>query len=422
MKYIKIYLPIIIFTYFFTFLIGVNTGVYKVFPYELLASAKHTLEDLLQGKTEQTLFDEGKTSEDSSFSNLWHSIEFDKSTKATHESILNNFELRWERVESDVLGKTGAVSFSKDSVKFVNRDDKTILGLLGLLDKFSSRHDGGIRTIFEVNGIEYAYVAYVNDECASASIYNLVTYKTVLDFSCLPENPKDPADLVDLNVTGGAILKTSDNRLLMSTGTPTSFSETNAIRNLAQDDNSYWGKFLELTFTDDDVSVKVFSKGHRNPQGVFKYGNQIYAVDHGPMGGDEVNILERGMNYGWPNQSLGAHYNLNPINKSYGSAVRVEKPLFAFVPSIGISFIGKCPSIYESYYSPANCLAVSSMRAASLFFIVFDKDNHVLFTEKIEFGSRIRKFQIDENFLIAVTDFEGVIVGRFFQIKTKGKW
>ena len=65
---------------------------------------------------------------------------------------------------------------------------------------------------------------------------------------------------------------------------------------------------------------------------------------------------------------------------------------------------------YEEYYSPNKCLAVSSMRGGSIFLLVHD-DNRVFFNERLDFGSRIRKFFIRDDNIIAVTDFNGIVIG-----------
>ena len=86
------------------------------------------------------------------------------------------------------------------------------------------------------------------------------------------------------------------------------------------------------------------------------------------------------------------------------------RQLSIFVPSIGINDINECPYKYAAYYQPFNCLAVSSIRAGAIIFIVFGH-NRVLFCGHIDFGSRIRKFVISDNRILAVTDNKGVIVG-----------
>jgi glucose/arabinose dehydrogenase len=83
---------------------------------------------------------------------------------------------------------------------------------------------------------------------------------------------------------------------------------------------------------------EIYSYGHRNPQGMTlnPETGEIWASEHGPMGGDEVNIIKRGANYGWPVVSYGRKYSGEIISDS---PVRegMESPRFFWVPSIGIS-------------------------------------------------------------------------------------
>jgi glucose/arabinose dehydrogenase len=92
--------------------------------------------------------------------------------------------------------------------------------------------------------------------------------------------------------------------------------------------------FVAITGIDD----RIFALGVRNPQGlVFDTVNGIlYEAEHGPMGGDEVNIIEAGKNYGWPTISYGANYNTQRIGLGT-TKEGLEQPLFYFLPSVATS-------------------------------------------------------------------------------------
>ena len=83
---------------------------------------------------------------------------------------------------------------------------------------------------------------------------------------------------------------------------------------------------------------EIFSYGHRNPQGmtINPETGEVWASEHGPMGGDEVNIIKRGANYGWPVVSYGRKYSGEIISES-PTREGMESPRFFWVPSIGIS-------------------------------------------------------------------------------------
>lgn len=120
---------------------------------------------------------------------------------------------------------------------------------------------------------------------------------------------------------------------------------------LAQDLSNHVGKIVRL-YDDGRVPAdnpfvgrqgakpEIWSYGHRNPQGmtVNPDTGEIWASEHGPMGGDEVNIIRKGANYGWPVVSYGRKYSGEIISEQpYREGM--ESPRFFWVPSIGISEI-----------------------------------------------------------------------------------
>jgi glucose/arabinose dehydrogenase len=117
----------------------------------------------------------------------------------------------------------------------------------------------------------------------------------------------------------------------------------------AQDLNTHMGKILRLR---DDGAVprdnpfvgkaghkpEVFSYGHRNPQGITVHPQTgaVWASEHGPLGGDEVNIIQPGKNYGWPLVTFGRNYDGSVITEQTWRD-GMEAPRFFWVPSIGIT-------------------------------------------------------------------------------------
>ncbi len=92
-------------------------------------------------------------------------------------------------------------------------------------------------------------------------------------------------------------------------------------------------------FVNDPKAKKaVFSYGHRNPQGmVFNASTrEIWVNEHGPQGGDEINVIKKGANYGWPVITYGINYNGTPITDKTAMP-GMEQPLHYWVPSIAPS-------------------------------------------------------------------------------------
>lgn len=185
---------------------------------------------------------------------------------------------------------------------------------------------------------------------------------------------------------------------------------------LAQDDNSIKGKIIFINFENKDY--QIYSKGHRNPQGLFVEENLVLATEHGPRGGDEINLIERNKNYGWNKFSQGEKYlngkkmeNIYFYNKEHNK-FGFEDPIYSFVPSIGISQIIKVPDSFVKLWK--NNFLVSSLGSTSLYRIKFnDKYNKVQFIEKIFIGERIRDLIVLEDkktILLALENSSGEIM------------
>lgn len=79
----------------------------------------------------------------------------------------------------------------------------------------------------------------------------------------------------------------------------------------------------------------IWSYGHRNPQGLaFDLQGRLWDTEHGPRGGDEVNLVEKGKNYGWPIVSFGINYSGEPFRTPWGESA-IAMPAFHWTPSIG---------------------------------------------------------------------------------------
>ncbi len=92
-----------------------------------------------------------------------------------------------------------------------------------------------------------------------------------------------------------------------------------------------------------NAKPEIWSYGHRNPQGLAwnPFTQELWAHEHGPKGGDEINIIKKGANYGWPLASFGIDYNGDTITQDTALA-GMENPIHYWVPSIapcGMTFL-----------------------------------------------------------------------------------
>jgi glucose/arabinose dehydrogenase len=88
-----------------------------------------------------------------------------------------------------------------------------------------------------------------------------------------------------------------------------------------------------------DAKKEIWSYGHRNPQGIFfdKATNRLYEQEHGPKGGDEINLIVKGKNYGWPVITFGREYSGGPVGNGETHREGMEQAIKYFVPSIAPS-------------------------------------------------------------------------------------
>jgi hypothetical protein len=345
------------------------------------------------------------------YANFYRSFKLDKSLNGIAIN-LNNFQLLWATNSDDKIKKNTDFYLNNYELFYLNQEDEDILSTLGITLE-NVKKAGGIKTIFSINNNIYTYVTFEKNGCGRGVIFNMSIKLPEIEFPCLPDN-----DLIDLGSSGGAFIHLKDGTYLLTTGTPTSASKK--IKDLAQDQRSPYGKILRLNLNSQGkLSYTIFSSGHRNPQGIFEVNNTIFSTEHGPKGGDELNIIRLNSNYGWPDNSLGSNYDLSPINKSplILNNINSVLPFYSFVPSIGINSIADCPVSYAKYYIPLRCISVSSLKDGSIYIIVLNPSlDRVLFSERLHFNYRIRKFKFIEDTLFAITDNHKIIIGKLLKL------
>jgi cytochrome c2 len=205
---------------------------------------------------------------------------------------------------------------------------------------------------------------------------------------CIP--PKQRGVLFAGEEGGGRIVVRDRNTLLLSIGDHL-FDGVNDHRKWAMDPAADYGKIVELNLT-TGVSRHV-AVGLRNPEGLtIARDGRIWETEHGPRGGDELNLIREGQNYGWPEVSYGTDYGFpraawkwDPVIGGHDGYAR---PAFAWVPSIGASqVVEPDPREFPDW---RNHLLVASLRANTLFLVQIDGDA-VRYVEPIGFaGKRLR--------------------------------
>ena len=214
---------------------------------------------------------------------------------------------------------------------------------------------------------------------------------------CIPYSVRYNSAFQSTN-TGGRLELLDDRTLLFSVGDH-HLDGLNDTTRASQDTTSDYGKILAVDLP--TRSRSVFALGIRNPQGLHRDAEgQIWETEHGPEGGDELNLLERGGNYGWPLTTFGRQYNSQnwPLSATPDRHVGFAAPRYAWVPSIAPSSLVRVPSGSSAW---AGDLLVTSLRAGSIFRIRLD-GQRVVSVEAIPMGGRIRDIAVLDSGTLAL--------------------
>jgi cytochrome c2 len=195
----------------------------------------------------------------------------------------------------------------------------------------------------------------------------------------------------------GGKMAVSDGILYFAVGDYNLDRGTNIV---SQDDRSFLGK----TYSYDLKTRKLtrVSKGHRVPEGLMiDSKGQLWETEHGERGGDKLNLIQAGANYGWPSSEWGTsyqHYGLD-TNRQTLRNDRVD-PIYAWVPSIAPTAIVELKNFNTLWNGD---FLVGSLKAQSLFRLRM-KNNHVIFCEPVWIGHRIRDIIARDGQLVLWTD------------------
>jgi len=191
------------------------------------------------------------------------------------------------------------------------------------------------------------------------------------------------------NETGGRLALRSPNSLLVTVGVTVSGGEF--WEGVSADDVSSYGKIIEIDRT--NWTSRIFTKGHRNPQGLMVEGDRIWSTEHGPDGGDELNIIVDGKDYGWPTSSYGTDYGKKTLKGSDtpGDHSTGQRPVYAWVPSIGISRLIRVKG--KAFPAWRDDLLVASLSGRGNGFSLYRvriREDQVQVVERIRTGKRVR--------------------------------
>ncbi|GLB54180.1 hypothetical protein NBRC110019_32210 [Neptunitalea chrysea] len=162
-------------------------------------------------------------------------------------------------------------------------------------------------------------------------------------------------------------------------------------------------------YAKNNAKKAIYSYGHRNPQGLFIHPvtGEIWEHEHGPQGGDEINIIKEGANYGWPIVTYGENYNGTPITDER-TRPEFEDPIYYWVPSIAPSGFTYVSS--EKYLELQGNLLVGSLKFQYLEHLVLDRKNVTKREKLIENIGRVRNVvQGPDGFIYVAVEGTGIM-------------
>jgi len=212
--------------------------------------------------------------------------------------------------------------------------------------------------------------------------YNSGVYKEkVVRYTFSGGTLTNPLTLVDgiaaSGIHNGSRLLIRQDKLFITTGDA-------ANQPSAQNANGLNGKILRINLdgsipSDNPIAGnRLWSLGHRNAQGLVFVGNALFSSEHGPNNDDEINIIEKGRNYGWPN----VHGFCDAGEQNFCSANNVKEPIKVWTPTIAVCGI----DFYDHNYFPQwkNSILMATLKNSRLYQLKLN-DAQTSITEANEF-------------------------------------
>ena len=313
-----------------------------------------------------------------------------------------------------ILSSHGVLAFKRElsnNQEHFKQIQHNIHNFIGL-NQFNKSNSSSLKDmlIYE-DQIFISYTEEIKENCWNTSIiyadinYEIINFKKIFspgEYVCLDINESHHT-----GQAGGRIVVYDKNHILLSIGDYRS-------RHRAQDEKSINGKIIKINI--QDSSHEIISMGHRNPQGLYfdKENNFILESEHGPLGGDEINLIEvekinsnEILNYGWAIASAGEHYGGRsiknketyekfPLYKSHTEHGFIE-PLKSFVPAIAPSEIVKIGKNKYVLGSMGKDEPQENEGNKSLHFFEINDEKEITNIEKVKVFERVRDMRFFNN-------------------------
>lgn len=298
---------------------------------------------------------------------------------------------------------------------------KNIIGELNF-KKFKNLY-----TTFKINNFIYTdkkiftHVTFYKDRCNKVIIFetdlgDLKSSKKLFESDCDPSKNE---------LMGGGLLLLDNNIYAAIGDTRFNWPDTKPLaqfftqKELRRDKTS-WGKIHKINL--NTTKSSVYSLGHRNPLSLFSVFNlktkklELFETEMGPEGGDELNLIERNKDYGWPKVSYGRNYDIknptlnDPVKIFSQNHQQFREPFFTWLPSMnpteGVQILNN-----KKFVDWNGNFIIATLSGNLVRIIVNYESMSVIGTETIDLGPRIRDLLVaKDGKIIASTDDGKLIV------------
>ncbi|MBA2562224.1 MAG: PQQ-dependent sugar dehydrogenase [Chitinophagaceae bacterium] len=300
------------------------------------------------------------------------------------------------------------------NIKKIDPATKVVTSILSISDVVSNGEGGllGMAMHPDFNNLPFVYIAY-NYDASNGYKEKIVRYQyngTTLNNPMILLNNIDAA-----GIHNGCRLLIYNNKLFITTGDAASDTR-------AQNTTSLNGKVLRInldgTIPDDNPipGNPLWSYGHRNAQGLVVVNDIMYISEHGPSTDDEINIITKGKNYGWPN--VRGFCN-EQSEQTFCAANNVIEPIKAWTPTIAVCGL----DFYNSDLIPQwkNSLLLCTLKGSRLLQLKLSDANTITETNEFfadEFG-RLRDVCIAPDGKVYVCTGNGANNDKIIEITKK---
>ena len=195
---------------------------------------------------------------------------------------------------------------------------------------------------------------------------------------------------IEGHMAGGRLAHHRSRHVMLSSG-DYALDGVYGTERIAQSPDAEYGGVVEIDL--DTGAADVLTRGQSNMQGIaVDAEDRVWTVEHGRRGGDELNLIERGRNFGWPEATYGTRYNRMPWpgSSAYGRHDGFDLPIFSWVPSVAISSLALIEGMHPAWDGD---LIAGSLAGRALHRLRI-REGRVIFAETIPVGTRIRAVEM----------------------------